>query len=97
MDKIAFEWDDNKEMENWKKHNVSFMEAQTVFFDDSAIQYWDEYHTQDEERFLMLGMSNRFRLLLVVHCYRESESTIRIISARKATNNEAKEYNGDLA
>lgn len=97
MNKISFEWDDNKEIENRKKHNVSFVEAQSVFFDDDAIQYWDEDHSQDEERFLMLGMSNKLRLLLVVHYYREDEYTIRIISARKATNNEEKEYTGELA
>lgn len=97
MDKITFEWDDNKEKENRKKHNVSFTEAQSVFFDDNAIQYWDEGHSQDEDRFLMLGMSNRLRLLLIVHCYRENPIIIRIISARKATSNESKEYTGDLA
>jgi uncharacterized protein len=95
MDKIIFEWDDRKEAENQKKHNVSFEEAQTVFFDDDAIQFWDENHSQTEERFLMLGVSNRLRILLVVHCYREDESTIRIISARKATRNEKKIYIGD--
>lgn len=97
MDKITFEWDDNKEKENRKQHNVSFTEAQSVFFDDNAIQYWDEGHSQDEDRFLMLGMSNRLRLLLIIHCYREDPTVIRIISARKATNNEAKEYTGDLS
>ncbi|MBT4088448.1 MAG: BrnT family toxin [Deltaproteobacteria bacterium] len=95
MDKIIFEWDDRKEAENQKKHNVSFEEAQTVFFDDDALQFWDENHSQTEERFLMLGVSNRLRILLVVHCYREDESTIRIISARKATRNEKKMYIGD--
>ena len=95
MDKIIFEWDDRKEAENQKKHNVSFEEAQTVFFDDDALQFLDENHSQTEERFLMLGVSNRLRILLVVHCYREDESTIRIISARKATRNEKKMYIGD--
>ena len=77
-----------------KKHDVSFEEAQTVFFDDMAIQLWDESHSKKEERFLMLGLSNKLRILLVVHCFRESDSTIRIISARKATKKEMNEYYG---
>lgn len=94
MKKILFEWDDNKAIENLKKHDVSFEEAQTVFFDDMAIQFWDESHSNEEYRFLMLGLSSKLRILLVVHCFRESDSTIRIISARKATKNEMKEYPG---
>jgi len=97
MKKIVFEWDNKKDKVNIKKHGVSFEEAQSVFFDDTAIQFWDEIHSDAEERFLMLGMSNRLRILLVVHCYREDESTIRIISARKATANEKKEYTGDMS
>ncbi len=97
MAKIVFEWDNSKEKVNIKKHSVSFEEAQTVFFDETAIQFWDETHSDTEERFLMLGMSNKLRiLLLVVHCYREDESTIRIISARKATTKEKREYSGDM-
>jgi len=94
MKKIAFEWDDKKAKVNLKKHGVSFEEAQSVFFDDQAIQFWDENNSKEEDRFLMLGLSNKFRILLVVHCFRESESTIRIISAREATKNETKEYPG---
>ncbi len=81
MNKIAFEWDDEKNFKNQKKHGVSFEEAQSVFFDDYAVQYWNEEHSDQEERFLMLGMSSQMRIL-------------RIISARKATNNESKEYVG---
>ncbi len=94
MNKITFEWDDKKAKSNLKKHGIAFEEAQSVFYDDQAIQFWDEKNSKKEDRFLMLGLSNKFRILLVVHCFRESESTIRIISARKATKNEMKEYPG---
>lgn len=94
MNNIAFEWDDKKSQSNLRKHGVSFEEAQTVFFDDMAIQFWDESHAEKGERFLMLGLSNKLRVLLIVHCFRENDSTIRIISARKATNKEMNEYSG---
>lgn len=94
MNSIIFEWDDKKAQSNLMKHGVSFEEAQSVFFDDQAIQFWDDDNSKEEDRFLMLGLSNTFRILLVVHCFRESELTIRIISARKATKNEMKEYPG---
>ncbi len=94
MKTIAFEWDDKKANSNLNKHGVAFEEAQSVFFDDQAIQFWDENNSKDEDRFLMLGLSNKLRILLVVHCFRESDSTIRIISTRKATKNEIKEYPG---
>jgi hypothetical protein len=94
MEHILFEWDDKKAKSNLKKHGVSFEEAQSVFFDEQAIQFWDDKNSHDEDRFLMLGLSNKFRILLVVHCFKESESTIRIISARKATKNEMKQYPG---
>lgn len=73
---------------------MTFEEAQSVFFDDMAIQFWDDTHSNQEERFLMLGLSKNIRLLLVVHCFREKDSTIRIFSARKATRNEGKHYPG---
>ncbi len=94
MDKIIFDWDENKNLINIEKHGVSFDEAQTVFFDDNAIQYWDNEYFNKEQRFLMLGMSSRYRILLIVHCYREDDSVVRIISARKATNKERNEYKG---
>jgi len=94
MQSIHFEWDDQKAKSNIKKHAVSFEEAQTVFFDDMAVQFWDESHSRKEERFLMLGLSNKLRILLVVHCFRENDSAIRIISARKATKKEMNEYYG---
>jgi uncharacterized DUF497 family protein len=94
MNSIVFEWDDKKAKSNLKKHGVSFEEAQTVFFDDMAIQFWDSTHFDEEQRFLMLGLSNKLRILLVVHCFRESDSTIRIISTIKATKREMNEYPG---
>jgi uncharacterized DUF497 family protein len=92
MDAILFTWDIQKARINQKKHDVSFEEAKTVFYDENARLIHDPDHSNEEERFLILGLSNRFRLLLVVHCYREDEDTIRIISARKASNNERKQY-----
>jgi len=92
MKKLIFEWDDTKNGTNQKKHGVSFEEAQTVFFDESAIQFDDPDHSIDEERFLLLGFSQKLKVLVVCHCYRSDESIIRIISARKATQKEQKVY-----
>ncbi|MFH2092671.1 MAG: BrnT family toxin [Pseudomonadota bacterium] len=92
MKKLIFEWDDIKNEKNQTKHSVSFEEAQTVFFDESAIQFDDPDHSIREERFLLLGFSQRLKVLVVCHCYRSDESIIRIISARKATNKEQKVY-----
>ena len=89
---IKFTWDEVKNKSNTKKHGVSFEEAQSVFLDENAQEFFDESHSDDEERFLMLGISSNLRLLLVCHCYREADNTIRIISARKATTTERKEY-----
>lgn len=91
---ITFEWDQNKEAVNRKKHGVSFQEAQSVFYDDFAVQFFDEEHSTHEQRFLMLGMSTGARLLLVCHCERADGNIIRIISARKATKKESKFYQG---
>ena len=93
MDTISFEWDENKNAINKRKHQISFEEAQTVFYDDEALVIDDPEHSEQEERFIILGMSTRANLLVVCHCYRQSETVIRIISARKATKNEAKQYN----
>lgn len=92
MNEIIFEWDENKNVINKKKHGVSFEEAKTVFYDVEALLIDDPEHSQEEERFIILGFSSLANLLVVCHCYRESESVIRIISARKATQNEAKQY-----
>jgi uncharacterized DUF497 family protein len=92
MKKVIFEWNDAKNGTNQTKHGVSFEEAQTVFFDEKAIQFDDPDHSIDEERFLLLGFSQRLKVLVVCHCYRSDESTIRIISARRATKKEQKVY-----
>ncbi len=92
MKEIHFEWDEVKAQINKKKHQVSFEEAMSVFSDELAIEFYDEEHSEWEDRFLMLGLSNKLNLLLICHCYRESSGTIRIISARKATKNESKHY-----
>ncbi len=89
---MRFEWDENKARLNIKKHGVSFTEAETAFYDDSALLISDPEHSDDEERFILLGMSRNARLLIVCHCLRESETVIRIISARKATKTESSYY-----
>lgn len=92
---ISFEWDPAKASANLKKHGVSFEEAQTVFYDEFAIQFFDDEHSENEERFLLLGMSTGAQLILVCHCERESGRLIRIISARKATKRECTFYKGN--
>ena len=92
---MRFEWEPVKAASNAKKHKVTFEVAKTVFYDDFAVQFFDEEHSSDEDRFLLLGMSSDARLLLVCHCERESGDVIRIISARKATDNEASYYRGE--
>ena len=89
---IEFDWDSAKAAANVKKHGVSFEEAQSAFYDEFAIQFFDEDHSSDEERFLLLGMSTGSRLVLVAHCEREAGHVIRIISARKATKRESAFY-----
>ena len=92
MHDIRFEWDRTKAALNRKKHGVSFEEAQTVFYDENAIEFFDPDHSEREDRFIMLGVSFTLRLLVVCHCVREAQSVIRIISARRATRHEAKQY-----
>jgi len=92
MNGIRFEWDEAKNRANRRKHGVSFEEAQTVFLDENAIRFFDPDHSADEDRFLMLGISIRLRVLVVCHCFRIDDSTIRIISARKANKKEAATY-----
>lgn len=94
MDGLKFAWDRRKESANRKKHGVSFSEAKTVFFDENARLIADPDHSEDEDRFILLGLSSRLRLLVVCHCYREDHGTIRIISARKANRSERLEYEG---
>jgi uncharacterized DUF497 family protein len=89
---IAFAWDRRKARSNLTKHGISFDEAKTVFFDESARLMDDPDHSQEEERFLLLGYSFRARCLMVSHCYRSSEAVIRLISARHASEKEESEY-----
>ncbi len=91
---IKFEWDTAKAISNKKKHGVSFEEAQSVFYDEFAVQFFDEDSPTSENRFLMLGFSDEARLLIVCHCERDQGNTVRIISARKATKNESHYYQG---
>jgi len=91
---IRFSWDEQKNRANQKKHRISFDEAETVFFDENAIEYFDPDHSVDEDRFLMLGISFRLRVLVVSYCLRQRGSEIRIISARKTTRKEQKVYFG---
>ena len=91
---IKFEWDTVKAALNQKKHSISFKEAQSVFYDEFAVQFFNKDSSEAEDRFLMLGFSDEARLLIVCHCERDEGNTIRIISARKATKNEGKYYQG---
>jgi uncharacterized protein len=92
MNKLHFAWDDLKNKSNQKKHGIYFEEAQTVFFDESAMEFFDPLHSHGEDRFLLLGQSFSLRTLMVCHCYRDKDETIRIISARKATAKERSKY-----
>lgn len=92
MNGLAFEWDERKNRANKKKHGVSFEEAQTVFLDENAIRFHDPDHSEDEDRFIMLGMSLKPRMLVVCHCFRSQDAVVRIVSARKATKSESGAY-----
>ena len=92
MDAIKFSWDDRKAKQNVKKHKVSFEEAATVFYDENARLIHDPGHSEQEDRFVLLGLSSQLRILVVCHCYRGKERIIRIISASKADKQEQKQY-----
>lgn len=92
MKQLEFSWDTEKDKANQKKHGVSFQEAQTVFYDENARLIDDPDHSEDEERFILLGTSSKLRILTVCHCYRMKDMVIRIISARKAIKLEQKQY-----
>ena len=92
---IKFDWDASKATLNLKKHGVSFEEAQSAFYDDFAMQFFDEDHSESEDRFLLLGMSSDANLLLICHCERANGGVIRLISARKATKRESAFYGKD--
>ena len=92
MNDIKFDWDNSKASLNKKKHGVSFEEAVTVFYDDDALEFHDPDHSENEDRFFIVGLSFKSRTLVVSHCVRALGSVIRIISARKATKQEAQKY-----
>ncbi|MBT3193961.1 MAG: BrnT family toxin [Verrucomicrobia bacterium] len=92
MNEMSFSWDDRKARENKRKHGVSFEESTTAFADESARLKHDSIHSKEEDRLILLGFSAKLRMLVVVHAYRQDETEIRIISARKATRNERKQY-----
>ncbi|MCR5823658.1 MAG: BrnT family toxin [Lachnospiraceae bacterium] len=92
MNEITFGWDDNKNAINIVKHGISFEEAKTVFYDENALVIADPDHSADEDRFIILGFSTSANLLVVCHCYREDDMVIRLISARRATTSEEKNY-----
>jgi uncharacterized DUF497 family protein len=91
---IRFDWDPDKAASNLKKHGISFEEARTVFFDENALQFFDSSHSVSEDRFIMLGMSSQANILVVCHCERDGGNTVRLISARKATQSESLHYGG---
>lgn len=93
---MRFEWDENKNVANFRKHSVWFEEAQTVWADEKAQEYFDPDHGDDEDRFIRIGHSKKPRLLLVVFCERQGGKVIRIISSRRATNEEEKQYEEQL-
>jgi uncharacterized protein len=92
MTSLRFEWDDAKNRSNRRKHGVSFEEARSAFLDENARTVPDPDHSDDEERFVLLGLSISLRVLVVCHCYRQADEVIRIISARKADRDELKQY-----
>ena len=92
MSVLRFTWDQSKDRGNLRKHGVSFEEARTAFYDENAMVYFDPDHSADEDRFILLGISSRLRVLVVCHCHRASHTLIRIISARRANRREQTEY-----
>lgn len=89
---MEFQWDNRKAAGNLRKHGIKFDEASTAFYDADAMVIHDPDHSDEEERFILLGISSKQRSLIVCHCYRENDEVIRIISARKATRKEARQY-----
>ncbi len=92
MAELRFEWDPAKAAANFKKHGIGFDEARPVFADERAKLIADPEHSEEEDRFVLLGLSVKLKLLVVCHCYRGKRNTIRIISARRATAAEARQY-----
>jgi len=91
---MLFDWDENKAKVNLRKHGVSFLEAMTIFGDINAVLMDDDMHSDDEDRFILLGISKETNLLMVCHCYRDEYGAIRLISARKANKHEEQMYRG---
>lgn len=89
---LSFEWDNKKNLSNYRKHRIWFEEAQTIWADANAIEFYDSEHSESEDRFIRIGSSTTINLLLVVFCERKQGTAIRIISARKATRNERDQY-----
>ena len=92
MADMKIDWDAQKAVSNKKKHGVSFEEAATAFSDENGRLIPDPDHSEEEERFILLGMSWSLRVLVVCHCFRDASDTIRIISARKANKAERSQY-----
>ena len=92
MVELNIEWDPQKAAANQEKHGISFDKASTVFSDENGRLIPDPDHSEEEDRFIILGMSWSLRILVVCHCYREASNVIRIISARKATRSERAQY-----
>lgn len=92
MNSLRFEWEPRKASINVKKHGISFEEGKSVFYDENAKLISDPDHSEDEDRFILLGVSHSLRVILVCHCYRSEDNVVRIISARKATPKESKAY-----
>jgi uncharacterized protein len=92
MSDPRFVWDERKNRNNLRKHGVTFEEASTAFYDENARAFDDPDHSDEEDRFILLGLSFRLNVLVVCHCYRESESSVRIISARRADKQEQQDY-----
>jgi uncharacterized protein len=92
MKELRFEWDEKKYNQNKRKHGISFLEAQTVFSDENGLLLDDPDHSLEEERYIILGMSSKLRLLVISHTYRREDLIVRIISARKATRMEHRQY-----
>ena len=95
MDEIRFEQDEKKNKSNKRKHQISFEEAKTAFYDPNALLIHDPDHSSDEDRFILLGLSRKLKILVVCHCYREIDGVIRIISDRKADRSEILVYGGE--
>lgn len=89
---LVFEWDEEKARANRRKHGVSFDEARSAFLDENARVIPDPEHSHEEDRFILLGLSSALRLLVVCHCYRHTDASVRIISARKADRDEQRQY-----